>query len=86
MRRPTAAHLKLLKHALDCDSMFGAAQQMQRTDATVERLFYELVDGNMIEHGARDEPMHITRLGRAVLKGGVGTFKLAKKRPPSGAA
>jgi predicted transcriptional regulator len=76
MRRPTAAHLKLLKHAQDGDSMFGAAQQMQRTDATVEKLFYELVDANMIEHGARDEPMVLTRLGRAVLKGGVGTFKI----------
>jgi hypothetical protein len=84
MRRPTAAHLKLLKHAQDGDSMFGAAHQMQRTDATVEKLYYELIDGNMIEQGARDEPMHITRLGRAVLKGGVGTFKL--RRPPGGAA
>jgi hypothetical protein len=80
MRKPTAAHLKLLQHALDCDSMFGAAHQMQRTDATVEKLFYELIDGNMIEHCARDEPMTLTRLGRAVLKGGAGTFKL--KRPP----
>lgn len=82
MRRPTAAHLKLLKHAQDGDSMFGAAHQMQRTDHTVERLFYELVDANMIEHCARDEPMTITRLGRAVLKGGVGTFKI--KKPPGG--
>jgi hypothetical protein len=76
MRRPTAAHLKLLQHAQDGDSMFGAAHQMQRTDATVEKLYYELVDANMIEHGARDEPMVLTRLGRAVLKGGVGTFKI----------
>jgi hypothetical protein len=78
MRRPSTAHLKLLKHALDGDSMFGAAHQMQRTDATVKKLYYELVDANMIEQGARDEPMVITRLGRAVLKGVVGTFKLRK--------
>jgi len=80
MRRPTAAHLKLLQFAQDGDSMFNAVKPMQRTEATVEKLFYELVDANMIEHGARDEPMQITRLGRAVLKGGVGTFKLAKKK------
>ena len=80
MRGPTAAQLKLLKHAKDGDSMFGAAQQMQRTDAATEKLFYELVDANLIEHGARDEPMQLTRLGRAVLKGGVGTFKLARKK------
>ena len=80
MRRPTAQHLKLLQCAQDGDSMFGAVSVMRAKDATVEKLFYELVDANMIEHGARDEPMQITRLGRAVLKGGVGTFKLAKKK------
>jgi hypothetical protein len=84
MKKPTAAHLKLLQHAKDGDSMFGAAHQMQRTDLAVERLFYEMVDAGMIEHCARDEPMVLTRLGRAVLKGGVGTFKL--KKPPGGAA
>jgi hypothetical protein len=76
MRRPTAAHLKLLQFAQDGDSMFGAIPRMHAKEATVEKLFYELVDANMIEHCARDEPMQLTRLGRAVLKGGVGTFKI----------
>jgi hypothetical protein len=34
----------------------------------------------MIEAGARDEPMQLTQLGRAVLKGGVGTFKIKKDK------
>ena len=85
MKKPTASHLKLLRHAQDGDSMFSAAHQMKRSDLAVERLFYELVDSGMIEHCARDEPMTLTRLGRAVLKGGAGTFKLNKKsRPPGG--
>jgi len=86
MKRPTATHIKLLKHAQDGDSMFAAAGAMKRSNLAVERLFYELVDGGMIEHCARDEPMTLTRLGKAVLKGGVGTFVLAKKKPPGGAA
>ena len=48
--------------------------------ATVKKLFYELIDANMIEAGARDEPMQLTQLGRAVLKGGVGTFKIKKDK------
>lgn len=80
MRRPTAGHLALLERAKEGDTMFNAAHRIRRTEATTEKLFYELVDANMIEHGARDEPMVITRLGRAVLRGGVGTFKIAKKK------
>ena len=79
MRRPTAAHLKLLQHAQEGFSMFDAVREMKRSDLSIERLFYELVDANMIEHCDRDEPMHLTRLGRAALKGG-----LTLKRPPLG--
>ena len=79
MKKPTAAHLKLLQFAQEGDSMFGAVPRMHAKEATVEKLYYELIDGGLIEHAARDEPMQLTRLGRAVLKGGVGTFKLAKK-------
>lgn len=78
MRRPTVAHLKLLKYAQEGDSMQTAIHRMLRTEANVEKLFFELIDANMIEHCARDEPMTLTRLGRAVLKGGVGTFKIRK--------
>ena len=84
MRRPTAAHLKLLQFAQDGDSMFGAVPRMGWKEATVKKLFYELNDANMIEAGAPDEPMHLTQLGRAVLKGGVGTFEVAKKDRPVG--
>jgi hypothetical protein len=80
MRRPTAAHLKLLQFAQDGDSMFGAVPRMGWKEATVKKLFYELIDANMIEAGARDEPMQLTQLGRAVLKGGVGTFKIKKDK------
>jgi hypothetical protein len=84
MRRATAAHIKLLEFAQSGDSMFTAAGRMRAKETTVEKLFYELVDANMIEHGARDEPMQLTRLGRAVLKGGVGTFKIKKTAKPGG--
>ena len=76
MRRLTAAHLKLLQFAQDGDSMFGAVPRMGWKEATVKKLFY----ANMIEAGARDEPMQLTQLGRAVLKGGVGTFKIKKDK------
>ena len=80
MRRPTAAHLKLLKHAQDGDSMFGAVREMLSGRIfPIERLFYELVDGNMIEHCARDEPMHLTRLCRGGAEG-----RPDIKRPPLG--
>lgn len=78
MRRPTATHIKLLKCAENGDSMFGAVRAMNRSEATVQKLWQELVDANMIEYDARDEPMQLTRLGRAVLKGGVGTFRIRK--------
>jgi helix-turn-helix protein len=80
MRRLTAAHLKLLQFAQDGDSMFSAVPRMGWKEATVKKLFYELIDANMIEAGARDEPMQLTSLGRAVLKGGVDTFKIKKDK------
>jgi hypothetical protein len=78
--KPTAAHLKLLQQADEGDSPFLAARNMGLSVATTEKLFYELCDANMLAYDARDEPMQLTRLGRAVLKGGVGTFKLAAKK------
>jgi hypothetical protein len=37
--------------------MFGAVPQMGWKEATVKKLFYELIDANMIEAGAPDERM-----------------------------
>ena len=77
MRRPTAAHIMLLARAQRGDTMFGAVAQMLRTDAIVQKLFYELIDANLIEHCGRDEPMHLTRAGRDALRRGLPKTKKA---------
>jgi hypothetical protein len=81
--KPSKNHIKLLKLAEDGDSMFGAVSSMGGlTEATVQRLYYELFDAHMIDSTSRDEPMTLTHLGRAVLKGGVGTFRMIRKPKP----